>query len=80
MGVLPVPDEIRDMAKGIGDLITQIKTQNALLEKIFNQMTVLTAGFGDVHIIRERIDAMQGTLTTSKDALRLMSTLMERKL
>ncbi len=79
MGVLPVPDEIRDMAKGMNDLVAVIRAQNALLEKILNQVTELKNSSGEIRAVRERIDAIQGTLTTSKDTLRMMSTFMERK-
>ncbi len=38
MGVLPVPDEIRQLVNGITELVDTVKAQNALLEKIHAQI------------------------------------------
>ena len=79
MGVLPVPDEIKDMASGIRTLAKAVEDQGKMLDKIHVELADMKAT-----LVRSdlgtKLDAIHGTLTTSKDILRLLSSLMEKKL
>ena len=79
MGVLPVPDEIREMAAGIRALSKSIDNQNKILEKIHMEVADMRSALVK-NDLAGKLDGIHGTLTTAKDALRLLSGLMERKL
>ena len=79
MGVLPVPDEIKDMATGIRSLAKAMEDQGKMLEKIHSEVADMKASFAK-NDLGGKLDAIHGTLTTAKDALRLLSSLMEKKL
>ena len=79
MGVLPVPDEIRDMSTGIRTLAKAMEDQGKMLEKIHSELADMKATLAK-NDIGGKLDAIHGTLTTAKDALRLLSSLMEKKL
>ncbi len=79
MGVLPVPDEIRAMVNGIKELVTAVKEQTALLEKIHLQMGVSQSNSEQLKVLRDKLDAVHGTLITATDSLRLLSVFSERR-
>lgn len=79
MGVLPVPDEIRAMVGGINELTNAVKAQNVLLEKIYSQMGVSLSNSEQLKSLRDKLDAMHGTLSIAADSLRLLSVFNEKK-
>jgi hypothetical protein len=80
MGVLPVPEEIREMSKGINRLADVVETQTKWLEKIHAQLSELKALHADENkSISRKLDGMHGTLTASKDTLRILCSTVESK-
>ena len=79
MGVLPVPDEIREMASGIRALAKAVEEQTKMLAKVHAEVAEMKTSFAK-NDLSGKLDGIHGTLTTSKDALRLLSSLMEKKL
>jgi hypothetical protein len=79
MGVLPVPDEIRAMVKSIDTMAAAIKEHSMWLEKIHSQMVEIKTGLDGFKEINSKLDSMHGTLTSSKDSIRMLCTLIERK-
>jgi prefoldin subunit 5 len=80
MGAWPVPDEIKDMAKSMEKLVALTQAQNNLLEKLTAEIAEMRTRMDEMQGLGGKVDSLHGTLTTAKDALRMMSTLMERKL
>jgi hypothetical protein len=79
MGVWPVPEEIIDMARGIDNLGKVVEAQSTILEKMLVQMTEMKTAVAELKGLGGKIDALHGTLTTAKDALRMLCTVLERK-
>jgi predicted translin family RNA/ssDNA-binding protein len=79
MGVIPVPEEVREIAHGIEALVSALKEQSMWMEKIHSHLVEIKAGTKIMKELEGKLDAMQGTLTTTRDSLRMMVTLMERK-
>lgn len=46
MGVLPIPDEIRQMVGAINQLVKSVEAQNVLLAKIQSQMGTFMSNSG----------------------------------
>lgn len=80
MGVLPVPEEVREMARNIGGIVSAIETLNKRVDKVQSQINELRMGLDNVNVLNDKLEGMQGTLTTMKDAMRMLTTTMERKL
>lgn len=79
MGMLPVPEEIRAMVKSIDSMTTAIKEHSMWLEKIHSQLVEIKGGTSVYKEINSKLDSMHGTLTSSKDSIRMLCTLIERK-
>lgn len=73
MGVLPVPDELRQMVDGINKLVKSVEAQNVLLEKIHSQMETSQSNAEQLKLLRDKLDAVHGTLSVATDSLRLIS-------
>lgn len=57
MGVLPVPDEIRQMTGGITELARTVKAQNSLLEKTHAQIAISQSAAEQVKFLLGKLDA-----------------------
>ncbi len=79
MGMLPVPEEIRAMVKSIDSMTTAIKEHSMWLEKIHSQLVEIKGTSSGYKEINSKLDSMHGTLTSSKDSIRMLCTLIERK-
>lgn len=75
MGVLPVPDELRQMADGINKLVRSVEAQNVLLERIHSQIGTSQSNSEQLKLLRDKLDAVHGTLSVATDSLRLISVL-----
>ena len=80
MGVLPVPDEVRDMSLGILKLVSVVEGQNKWLEKIHAELAQMRSGNSDeLKAIARKLDTAHSTLTASKDSLRMVCNLLEAR-
>lgn len=80
MGVLPVPDEIREMSAGIAKLVSVAESQNKWLEKIHAELTQMRSGnSGELKAIARKLESAHSTMTASKDSLRMVCNLLESR-
>ena len=66
-------DEIRAMAEGINESVKMVRAQNVLLEKIHSLMGTSRTNSEQLKLLREKLDAVHGTLSAATDSLRLLS-------
>ena len=66
-------DEIRAKAEGINESVKMVRAQNVLLEKIYSQMGTSKSNSEQLKLLRDKLDAVYGTLSAATDSLRLLS-------
>ena len=80
MGVLPVPEEVKDMSRRIDDIARTVEAQQKRIDRIIEEISGVKDAVNSLAALGTKLDTMSGTLTTTKDALRMLSTTVERKL
>ena len=71
MGMLPVPEEVRDMHEKINRIVTMVVDQNHLLQRISTQMDQLKLNDKEIAAIRAELSEIRNALTIIKDCVRL---------
>ncbi len=79
MGVLPAPDVVRAMEQRISQLAGAVSSQEKMLRQIQSDIQTLKNRNNDVKSLMPKVEAIEGTLTTTKDTLSMLCKLVESK-
>ena len=71
MGVVPVPDEARDLSRRIDEILEILRIQNSLLCQLLPQAAKLTSDLKELAGLESKLDAIDRSLSTIKDFVRL---------
>lgn len=71
MGVVPVPDEARDLSRRIDEILEILRIQNSLLCQLLPQSAKLTSDLKELAGLESKLDAIDRSLSTIKDFVRL---------
>jgi hypothetical protein len=70
VGLLPVPDEVREMHSKIDQLTQIVNAQTRLLEKLLMRSAETNGSNGSLTGLEKRLGHIDDSLTTIKDCVR----------
>jgi hypothetical protein len=71
MGVVPVPDEAAELSRRIDEILEILRIQNSLLCQLLPQSAKLTSDLKQLGGLQSKLDAIDSSLSTIKDFVRL---------
>jgi hypothetical protein len=71
MGVLPVPEAVKDMSNRIDQILEILRTQNNILSQMLPQSAKLETQFQELTTLGRKLEVMNGSLEVIKDSIRL---------
>ncbi len=70
MGVVPLPDEARDLGRRIDEILEILRIQNGLLCELLPQSAKLTSDLKELASLESKLDAIERSLSTIKAFVR----------
>jgi hypothetical protein len=71
VGVLLVPEELKDLSSRIDEILQILRIQNSLLCQLLPQSAKLTSDLKGLAGLESKLDAIDRSLSTIKDFVRL---------
>ena len=70
MGVVPVPEELKEMRSRIDEILNILRIQNSILSQILPQSAKLGSQLQELSGLGKKLDAMNNSLDVIKDFVR----------